>query len=282
MKNKDINHIVAALLLAVIVLWGTYFMIDKKVSEIVRNEVLEVEYDKVWGKENYDFMKKSTTQQLNAYREQYGDDIPEANNNAPEQKKEENTSMTVEKAKSIKEGAYILWNSDAEITFVEYSDLECPFCKKLHSAGTIGKILDTYEWKVNFIFKHFPLDFHPMAQMEAEAAECVWELAGDKVYHNFIEEIFKNSETNGKSYTKESISDLAGTIGLDKNKVLSCIESGKYTQKVKDQMAEWAEFGVTWTPWNVIIDNRTWEYKLLPWAYPFDNFKGIIDGFLNK
>jgi len=100
----------------------------------------------------------------------------------------------------IPEDVYILGNSDAEITWIEYSDLECPFCKKLHLAGTIDAVMKKYEGNVNFIFKHFPLDFHANAQKEAEAAECVGELAGGELYYKFINTIFERTKGNGTGF----------------------------------------------------------------------------------
>ena len=64
-------------------------------------------------------------------------------------------TFTKDKINILKEWTYVQWNKNAEITFIEYSDLECPFCKRLHTNWTISDILKNYDWKVNFIFKHF-------------------------------------------------------------------------------------------------------------------------------
>jgi len=173
---------------------------------------------------------------------------------------------------------YIMWNPDAEITFIEYSDLECPFCKKLHDEWTIDKILEEYDWKVNFIFKQFPLSFHKNAPMEAEAALCWWDLAWSDKYYEFIELIFKNSKTNGTSYDINSISELWSTIWIDKTELLTCINSWKFKQKAQDQVNEWSKlFGITGTPGNVLINNKTWNWDKLPWAYPYEAFKQKLD-----
>ncbi|MBP7841425.1 thioredoxin domain-containing protein [Patescibacteria group bacterium] len=78
---------------------------------------------------------------------------------------------------NIKKNAYIEGNPNARLTVLEYSDLECPFCKRHHQNGTIAKLLKNYPDDVNHIFRQFPLNnIHPDAQKAAEATEC----AGDQ------------------------------------------------------------------------------------------------------
>ena len=57
---------------------------------------------------------------------------------------------------------------------IEYSDLECPFCKQFHS--TLQDMMVEYEGKVVWVYRHFPLDMlHPKARAEAAATECAFE-----------------------------------------------------------------------------------------------------------
>lgn len=66
--------------------------------------------------------------------------------------------------------APIRGKSDAKITLVEFSDFQCPFCGR--SAPTVERILKEYEGNVRVAYKHYPLGFHPRAQITAEASEC--------------------------------------------------------------------------------------------------------------
>jgi protein-disulfide isomerase len=63
----------------------------------------------------------------------------------------------------MKTSAFIKGNTDAKITWIEYSDLECPYCAKLHNSGTPEDLREKYGDKMNQIFQSFPLEFHDNA-----------------------------------------------------------------------------------------------------------------------
>lgn len=75
------------------------------------------------------------------------------------------------------QGSYSLGSDDAKVTLVEFSDFECPFCAR-HFSQTYPQLKSEYidTGKLKYVFKHFPLSFHPNAQKASEAAEC----AGDQ------------------------------------------------------------------------------------------------------
>ena len=280
MKNVQFISLVVLILVWIVV---TNYAISTQTDKVV-SQILAIEYDKVWWMENYVKINKIQKEQIIAWLEQYENQngeikAPDNYNNKPT-----NTwnKISIEQAKKVtNENTFILWNPDAEISFVEYSDLECPFCKKLHEAGTIDQVLEEYGDKINFIFKQFPLSFHANAQMEAEAALCVWDLEWWDKYYEFIEEVFANSKTNGRSYDINSISDLASGMWVDKTKLVSCINAWTNKELAKAQMKEWGDlFGITGTPWNVFINNKTWEWDKLPGAYPLESFKEKIDSLM--
>lgn len=271
----------------VVIILSTYLIVDNKVNNLsdkVVAKMLDIEYEKVGWKENYEKINEIQKKQITEWLKQYDEQLwvqPSAQPGINSDSATAWSKISIEQAKQItSEWTYILWNSDAEITWVEYSDLECPFCKRLHQSWTIEEVIESYDWKVNFVFKQFPLDFHPQALMESEALLCAWDLAWSDKYYEFVNKIFDNSKVNWNSYTKESISDLGDSIWIDKSKLLSCIESGKFKQRAQDEMAEWQTFGITWTPWNVLINNKTGKWDKLPWAQPTASFKQKIDSLL--
>ena len=286
---KNIQFI-SLILLILVWIGSTHYVISSQTDKItmwVVSKMLAIEYDKVWWMANYVKINKIQKEQVIAWLKQYENQNWEIK--APTWNIINNwwtawNKISLEQVKKVVwENTYVLWNKDAEISFVEYSDLECPFCKKLHASWTIEQVIKDYDWKVNFIFKQFPLGFHPQAQMEAEAALCVWDLNWSDKYYEFIENVFKNSKTNGRSYDVATITELASKMWVDKIKLTSCIQSWKNKNLAKSQTKEWSSlFGITWTPWNVFINNKTGEWDKLPGAYPLNSFKQKIDSLINK
>ena len=74
--------------------------------------------------------------------------------------------------KPVSASDHILGNPNADIVIVEFSDLECPFCKNFHI--TMQQIMEDFgkDGRVAWVYRHFPLtQLHPKAQVEAEATE---------------------------------------------------------------------------------------------------------------
>src|SRR3990172_9010082 len=87
----------------------------------------------------------------------------------------------------------------APVTLVEYSDFECPFCKRFH--GTVKKLVDESGGRVRWVFRHFPLDdLHPVkARKEAVASECAAELGGNDAFWKFADRFFELTPSNNRT-----------------------------------------------------------------------------------
>jgi len=184
--------------------------------------------------------------------------------------------LDVEKLKEIKKDCFIKWNIDAKITWLEYSELECPYCVKLHNDWTNKSLIEKYSKDLNIIFNHFPLDFHKNALIWAEILECLWEQKWSNSFYSLIEKSFSSKNSNKDFLLEEAVKLWANSEDLEK-----CLSENKYQEKIKKQQKNGKDiFWINWTPWNVIINNETWEYEIISGAYPLKTFEDIIDGLL--
>lgn len=183
------------------------------------------------------------------------------------------------KMKAITEKDHIRGNKDSGITLVEYSDLECPFCKKFHE--TMKDLLSQYGDKVKFVFRHYPLSFHQNAQKQAEAAECIAELGGNEKFWQFTDTLFERTASGGTGFALDKLGALAAEIGVDETAFQSCLDLGKYEKIVQESLAEGAQAGVSGTPSVFIIDDKG-KQQLIVGAQSIDAFKTALDQVIGK
>ena len=155
----------------------------------------------------------------------------------------------------------------ARVTIVEFSDFECSFC--FVAKETIKQVLDEYGDDVRVVYKHFPLPTNKNAKKAAEASQCA----------NDQGKFWEMHDAMFEDQSKLSIPDLKQTaknIGLDANDFNDCLDSGKYDQKVQDDIDLGYELGISGTPAFFI------ESEFLSGAQPIEEFEKIIDKKLNK
>jgi protein-disulfide isomerase len=190
-----------------------------------------------------------------------------------------------ERAKNVRRVSvsrdHIYGNPAAPVSLIEYSDFECPFCKRFHP--TAKEIVDAYGGKVNWIYRHFPLAMHnPGAQKQAEASECVAQLGGNDAFWKYANAIYARTQSNGNGFPLNQLFPLGKEIGVDENKLKECLDSGRYASRVQEDLDEGIQIGVTGTPANFLLGNETGEVILKIGAQGFDAFKPDIDKLLRK
>lgn len=173
----------------------------------------------------------------------------------------------------------VLGNPDAPVTIVEFSDFQCPFCRRLYFQ-TLPQIKEQYikTGKVKFVYRDFPLTgIHDLAQKYAEGAECADEQGKFWLMHD---KIFDEQERLGQGtifdYTAEDIKTWARELGLDGAKFDECLDSGKYADEVQRDLSDGQRAGVQGTP-GTFVNGR-----LVSGAVPFGQFQTVIEEELKK
>ena len=174
---------------------------------------------------------------------------------------------------------HIYGNIDAPVSLIEYSDFECPYCKRFHP--TAKKIVDSYDGQVNWVYRHFPLGFHnPLAQLEAEASECAAALGGNDAFWQYADLVYERTSSNGNGLDPEMLTPIAGEIGLNEVEFEACLDSGRMTARVQEDFEEGTRIGISGTPGNIILHNESGEVTVAAGALPFDDIRRMIDGLL--
>lgn len=164
--------------------------------------------------------------------------------------------------------------ADAQITLIEYSDFECPFCKKFHA--TMKEVFDAYPGKIKWVYRHYPLSFHANAGKEAEAAECAYELGGHEKFWQYSDKIYERTTSNGTGFALADLPKLAAELGLNKSAFETCLNSGKYASYVAKSLQEGQTAGVQGTPGTIIISSKG-ESRLVKGALPLNMMKDLVD-----
>ncbi len=177
------------------------------------------------------------------------------------------------------DGDYFLGSKDAKVTIIEFSDFQCPYCKRFYDQtfdALKEKYIDT--GKVNFVYKHFPLSFHKQAVPAAVAAEC----AGQQgKFYEMADLLYKNSEEwIPLSNPNSKFSSYAESLGLDKNKFEACMVSKDVLNKIQEDFNEGQSRGVTGTP-AFFIGNEEQGFIKISGAQPLSVFESAIEKILS-
>src|SRR3990167_2744518 len=153
---------------------------------------------------------------------------------APQQPVAQQTG-DLEQMKPISKDDHIRGNPNAPVKIVEYSDTECPFCKRFHS--TMQEVINEYgkDEKVAWVYRHFPLDqLHSKAREEAVALECANDQGGNDKFWSYADRLYEITPANNGLDPAE-LPKIAEYVGLDVGKFNSCLTSGKFTKHISAQ-----------------------------------------------
>ena len=190
----------------------------------------------------------------------------------------DNTALTAKEnnAKTVSSADHIRGNPNAKVKVIEFSDPECPFCKRFHD--TMNKIIGEYgkSGQVAWVYRHFPLDaIHSKARKESEALECANEQGGGAKFWAYLDRLFEVTPSNDGLDLAE-LPKIAEYISLDKVKFNQCLENGKYAKRVADDLADGVKSGAQGTPYSVVAAANGKKF-VINGALPYANVKAVID-----
>jgi protein-disulfide isomerase len=168
---------------------------------------------------------------------------------------------------TIRPGTPAMGPADAPVTIVEWSDYQCPFCKRAHP--TVEQVLSEYKDKVRFIYLDYPLPFHQMAMPASQAVHCAEDQGKFWEYHTNLFEV-------AGDLSKADLSKRATDLGLDSAAFEACTTANKHESLIKTNFDDGAALGVTGTP-AFFINGR-----MLVGAQPIEQFRDVINDELSR
>ena len=187
--------------------------------------------------------------------------------------------------RAISANEHVRGNPDAQVAMVEFSDTECPYCKRFDE--TMRQVIETYDPNdVAWVYRHLPLaQLHPKAPKEAEALECAAEQGGNDGFWKFSDKVYASTNSNnsldigvyntpkpvptgpdGKPYYTEKtprsasdagkLSDFAVELGLNKAAFEECLASDTYASYVETDSDDGANAGGNGTPYVVFVSKN--------------------------
>ena len=168
-----------------------------------------------------------------------------------------------------------LGQADAPVTIVEFSDYQCPYCKRF-TLQVFPQLKRDYidTGKVRYVFRDFPLtQIHPQAAKAHESAHCAGE---QDRYWDMHDVLFQNQ----KDLSLPALSRNAEAIGLDVATFESCLERGQHAAAIQQDIQDGAKAGVRGTPSFIIGKSGTGDTitgTLIRGAQAFAKFQQVIE-----
>jgi protein-disulfide isomerase len=161
------------------------------------------------------------------------------------------------------EGFPTIGPANAPITIVEFSDYQCPFCRRWHEQ-VYEPLLAAYPGQIKIVYRHLPLtSIHPDAFTAAEAAMC----AGDQdAYWPYHEKLFSSETLGMQTYTQ-----YAQELSLDMEAFQTCMTEHKFQNAIQADSDFAVNLGVRSTP-TFFINGLA-----IVGAQPLEVFQQVID-----
>lgn len=185
------------------------------------------------------------------------------------------TAPAVGEFRPVSDDDHIRGAADAKVTIVEYSDIECPFCRQFHP--TVQQIVDEYPDDVRWVYRHFPLEsIHPNARIAANAVECA---ADQDRFWELTDYLFENV-TTGSQLAESQLSTHAEAAGVPNlNAFESCLTARTHDDEVSADLEDAQAAGGRGTPYTILIGPDGQQVPISG-AQPYASVKAQVDALL--
>ena len=179
---------------------------------------------------------------------------------------------------SVGQGWYALGREDAPVTMVEFTDYQCPFCRRFESQSMAQLKKDYIDTgKVRFVSRDLPLEFHPNAPGAANAARCAGE---QKKFWEMHDVIMQDTATD---LGPDAILKYAEKVNLDIPSFKTCLDQKKFVASIQQDTADAGRLGIDGTPSFVIGKTASDQIDgvRIVGAVPYSVFDSTIKGMLS-
>jgi len=182
------------------------------------------------------------------------------------------TGKIIDPAILVKNGSHTKGASNAKVTVVEFSDLQCPACKT--SQVEVAKVYEAYKDKIRLVYRHYPLAMvHKYSERAAEASEFASEQGKFWEFHDLM---FSKQEEWSVSVDQNKFDELltgyAKSLGLDDKKMFEALNNKTYAARVQSDVDDGFKAGINATPTFFVNGEETK-------GYGFDEFKRLIEKY---
>lgn len=155
----------------------------------------------------------------------------------------------------------------AAVTIVEWSDYECPYCKRAQEV--LRRLQAEFPDTLRLVFKDFPLRSHPGALPAASAARCAGAQGRYWEYHDLL-------FAAQPDFARDQLIGYARRLGLDVEPFRQCLDDGRFLDAVRGDQREGMQAGVRATP-TFFINQRKIEGAL-----PLEEFRAAVEQALRE
>ncbi len=190
---------------------------------------------------------------------------------------EENLAML----RPISAQDHIVGNPKAQVVIVEYSDIDCEYCKNFHTV--LQQVMTEYGPTANvaWVYRHFPiLSVHPYAGMHAEAAECVADLGSNDLFFAFIDGLHQ-AAPGGSQFDPVGYPVIVSRLGLPPTAFEECMTSDRMTGRVAADSENAFAVGATGAPFTVVLVEGKKPVPITG-ALPYESLKQVIEEALSE